>query len=118
MYLATSLLLACGLAADRPFTPLVPLQGKDTCSRCAGWLLPGTIIERSDVPLRIDSDLPELFRGEGVFSPTFVAHRDATGTVPLVTPYSESPAAGVHANGPRFAWSPLDGADFTPSSSP
>ena len=55
MYLASSLLLACGLAADRPFTPLVPLQGKDTCSRCAGWLLPGTIIERSDVPLRIDS---------------------------------------------------------------
>jgi len=70
MYLATCLWLACGLVSERPFTPLVPLQANDTCSRCNGWLLPGTISERTDVPLRVDSDLPELFRGEGVLYAT------------------------------------------------
>jgi len=37
------------------------------------------------------------FRGEGVFSPTFVAHRDATGTVPLVTPYLPRESLGAQA---------------------
>lgn len=56
-------------AADA-FTPLVRLQGDDACTRCRGWLLPGAAADRADLPLRVDSDLPELFRGEGVLYAT------------------------------------------------
>lgn len=57
-------------ATDGPWTPLVALRGSDECSRCAGHLLPGELLPRLDWPLRIDSDLPELFRGVGVLYAT------------------------------------------------
>ena len=56
--------------AEGPWTPLVPLRGSDECTRCAGFLLPGELAPRVDWPLRIDSDLPELFRGLGVLYAT------------------------------------------------
>lgn len=58
------------LSVHGGFTPLVRLQGDDACTRCKGWLLPGAPVDRADLPLRVDSDLPELFRGEGVLYAT------------------------------------------------
>lgn len=57
-------------AAEARWTPLVALRGVDECTRCSGYLLPGVLVPRADWPLRIDSDLPELFRGVGVLYST------------------------------------------------
>lgn len=65
-------------------TPLVALSGDDKCSRCAGVLLPGRLEFFAaiagaaanasggvgDVPLRVDSDLPEIFLSTGVLYST------------------------------------------------
>jgi hypothetical protein len=65
-------------------TPLVALTGDDKCSRCAGVLLPGRLEFFAtgsgavpsasggvgDVPLRVDSDLPEIFLSTGVLYST------------------------------------------------
>lgn len=64
------LLLQAASHAGAGCTPLVRLAGDDACTRCSGWLLPGKAEDRVDLPLRVDSDLPELFRGEGVLYAT------------------------------------------------
>jgi hypothetical protein len=65
-------------------TSLVALSGDDKCSRCAGVLLPGRpeffaagpgaagagASGGSDVPTRVDSDLPEIFLSTGVLYST------------------------------------------------
>ncbi|MFN7440347.1 MAG: hypothetical protein ACK5TV_09175 [Phycisphaerales bacterium] len=74
-------LMSSAMAGSLPApTPLVALSGDDKCSRCAGVLLPGRleffVANASasggvgDVPLRVDSDLPEIFLSTGVLYST------------------------------------------------
>ncbi|MBL0869578.1 MAG: hypothetical protein IBJ18_03260 [Phycisphaerales bacterium] len=51
-------------------TTLVKLSGTDECSRCAGYLLPGTLKKHPSMVYRVDSDLPEIFVSTGMLYTT------------------------------------------------
>lgn len=70
---------ACGAAAyaqggDETVPPaptaLMKLSGSDECSRCAGYLLPGTLRKHPSMLYRVDSDLPEIFVSTGTLYTT------------------------------------------------
>ncbi len=54
----------------KPITPLTPLSGTDSCTRCFGFLLPGRAEPNPDAAYRIDSDLPEMLMSTGVLYST------------------------------------------------
>ncbi len=78
-WLAAGAVLCCGSstfaqggeAAPLPTpTTLVKLSGADECSRCAGYLLPGTLKKHPSLVYRVDSDLPEIFVSTGMLYST------------------------------------------------
>lgn len=74
---------AVAMAAD--FTPLMPLQSDDKCSRCTGFLMPGRIVQSPETVWRIDSDLPEIFLSRGVLY----------STVPVLPPFNTKDGVAV-----------------------
>lgn len=60
---------AQGACSETP-SDLVQTSGFGPCSRCGGWLLPGSVGPSTDSVYTIHSDLPERFLTEGVLYAT------------------------------------------------
>lgn len=80
-----ALMLLSTLAGAADFTPLVPLQSDDKCSRCTGFLMPGAITPSPETVWRIDSDLPEIFLSRGVLY----------ATVPVLPPFDTKQGVAI-----------------------
>ncbi|MBI1290731.1 DUF3370 family protein [bacterium] len=65
------LLLASGATAAPVYTPLLSLGNDVECEKCQGYLLPGAVVPREDYRYAIHSDLPEIFKTDGVLYATF-----------------------------------------------
>lgn len=67
-------------------TTLQTLGSPNGCDRCGGFLLPGSLQATSPVDYYIHSDLPEIFRSNGVLYTTApVLPADSNGNPPLLT---------------------------------
>jgi len=69
--LTLALLMGTLATAAPVYTPLVSLGNDIECEKCQGYLLPGAIVPREDYRYAIHSDLPEIFKTDGLLYATF-----------------------------------------------